>query len=141
MATLNSIEVPSDKSGTYESLTLQTAGTWFIKPRCKQYKIIGRLSEGAESIMTQVGAGLNIKVSQADAPLTIYLQASCDENTTAIADYSDFFFEVGASVSIDDAYLSARLRELMKVFLSTEAITTSNLPAGSFGYKLSATTA
>lgn len=96
MATLNSIEVPSIASGTYESLTLPTAGTWFIKPRCQKYTLTGRLSEGADSLISQEGVGLNVKVSQADAPLTIYLQADCAENTTAKADYSDCFFEVGA---------------------------------------------
>ena len=96
MATLQSIEIPSIASGTYKSLTLQTAGTWFIKPRCQKYTLTGRLSEGADSLISQEGVGLNVKVAQADAPLTIYLQADCDENTTAKADYSDCFFEVGA---------------------------------------------
>ena len=96
MATLNSIEIPSIASGTYKSLTLQTAGTWFIKPRCQKYTLTGRLSEGADSLISQEGVGLNVKVSQADAPLTIYLQADCEENVTAKADYSDCFFESGA---------------------------------------------
>lgn len=96
MAKLNSIEVPSIASGTYESLTLPTAGTYFIKPRYQKYTLTGRLSEGADSFISQEGVGLNVKVSQADAPLTIYLQADCAENTTAKADYSDCFFEVGA---------------------------------------------
>lgn len=96
MATLNSIEVPSIASGTYESLTLPTAGTWYIKPRCQKYTLTVRLSEGADSLISQEGVGLNVKVSQADAPLTIYLQADCAENTTAKADYSDCFFDAGA---------------------------------------------
>lgn len=95
MATLNSIEIPSSKSGTYESLTLPTAGTWFIKPRCQQYRITASLSEGADSRIAQVGSGIGVEVTQGDAPLTIYLQADCDENTTAVADYSDCFFVEG----------------------------------------------
>lgn len=95
MATLNSIEIPSSASGTYESLTLQTAGTWYIKPRCQKYKITARLSEGADSVIAQVGSGIGVEVTQGDAPLTIYLQADCDENTTAVADYSDCFFVEG----------------------------------------------
>lgn len=87
----NSIEIPSIESGTYESVELTEAGNWYIKSVSSNYQLVGSLSEGADATFTQDGRGINCLVKT--APVTIYLQADCQNGTTIKGVYGNFFFD------------------------------------------------
>lgn len=90
--TLNTIEVPSvdTEPKEYESLELPEVGEWLIQSQSPNYQIIAKLSEGADTQITNSERGLICKVKT--APATIYLQSTCPKGTTSKVQYTNFFF-------------------------------------------------